>query len=56
MYKDGSGQKKFDISQAEISIPWLNEALVLFANGLQCCQQLKDKVLVFTQYKDMQVK
>ncbi|XP_046912071.1 uncharacterized protein LOC124493062 [Dermatophagoides farinae] len=31
MYKDGSGQKKFDISQAEISIPWLNEALVSMA-------------------------
>jgi len=55
MYKDGSGQKKFDISQAEISVPWLSEALVLFTIGLQYCQQLKDKVLVFTQYKDMQV-
>lgn len=40
--------------QAEISIPWLSEALVLYTLGLQACQQLKDKVLVFTQYKDMQ--
>lgn len=37
-----------------MSIPWLSEALVLYTLGLQACQQLKDKVLVFTQYKDMQ--
>lgn len=40
--------------QAETSIPWLSEVLVLFTVSLQFCQQLKDKVLVFTQYKDMQ--
>ncbi|KAI7693025.1 hypothetical protein SSS_03250 [Sarcoptes scabiei] len=56
MYKDSGGQKKFDIAQAEISIPWLNEALVLFTIALQYCQQLKDKVLIFIQYKDMQIK
>jgi hypothetical protein len=36
-------------------VPWLSEALVLFTVGLQFCQQLKDKVSVFTQYKDMQM-
>lgn len=39
--------------QADTSVPWLSEALVLFTVGLQFCQQLKDKVSVFTQYKDM---
>ncbi|CAG2117901.1 unnamed protein product, partial [Medioppia subpectinata] len=54
MLKDShSGQLKFDIYQAETSVPWLSEALVLFTVGLQFCQQLKDKVSVFTQYKDM---
>jgi hypothetical protein len=55
MHKDHSGQLKFDIFQAETSVPWLSEALVLFTVGLQFCQQLKDKVSVFTQYKDMQM-
>lgn len=35
---------KFDSSQAECSVPWLNEVLVLFTVALQLCQQLKDKV------------
>ncbi|KAI1291783.1 Protein rogdi [Halotydeus destructor] len=54
MQKDQQGQTKFDIYQAETSIPWLSEVLVLFTVALQCCQQLKDKVSVFTQYRDMQ--
>jgi hypothetical protein len=53
MQKDQHGQVKFDIYQAENSVPWLSEVLVLFTVGLQFCQQLKDKVSVFTQYKDM---
>lgn len=55
MYKDSHGAKKFDITQAETSVPWLSEALVLYTIALQYCQQLKDKVLVFTQYNDMQI-
>jgi hypothetical protein len=38
------GSMKFDSHQAEASIPWLNEVLVLFTVALQLCQQLKDKV------------
>lgn len=39
------GTMKFDSHQAECSIPWLNEVLVLFTVALQLCQQLKDKVI-----------
>jgi len=53
MQKDTQGQVKFDIYQAETSIPWLSEALVLFTVCLQFCQQLKDKLAVFTQYEEM---
>ena len=35
---------KSDAYQAECTIPWLNEVLVLFTVALQLCQQLKDKV------------
>lgn len=38
------GTMKFDSCQAECSVPWLNEVLVLFTVALQLCQQLKDKV------------
>ncbi|XP_023243154.1 protein rogdi-like [Centruroides sculpturatus] len=51
--KDSQGQTKFDVLQAESFVPWLNEALILFSVGLQLCQQLKDKVSVFSQYKEM---
>lgn len=44
----------FSYLKAETSVPWLSEVLVLFTVALQFCQQLKDKVSVFTQYKDMQ--
>lgn len=37
---------KFDSCQAECSVPWLNEVLVLFTVALQLCQQLKDKVSI----------
>ncbi|KAG4073644.1 hypothetical protein HA402_000868 [Bradysia odoriphaga] len=49
------GTMKFDSSQAECSVPWLNEVLVLFTVALQLCQQLKDKISVFSQYKDFTV-
>uniref|UniRef100_A0A182PK11 Protein rogdi n=1 Tax=Anopheles epiroticus TaxID=199890 RepID=A0A182PK11_9DIPT len=41
------GTMKFDSCQAECSVPWLNEVLVLFTVALQLCQQLKDKVGVW---------
>lgn len=44
-----------DPTPAECSVPWLNEVLVLFTVGLQLCQQLKDKICVFSQYKDFTV-
>uniref|UniRef100_A0A336MQA1 CSON004994 protein n=1 Tax=Culicoides sonorensis TaxID=179676 RepID=A0A336MQA1_CULSO len=49
------GTMKFEKWQAECSVPWLNEVLVLFTVALQLCQQLKDKVAVFSQYKDFNV-
>lgn len=48
-----SSTSKFDIFQCETSIPWLSESLVLFTIALQVCQQLKDKLTIFTQYKEM---
>lgn len=38
------GTMKFDSCQAETSVPWLNDVVVLFTIALQLCQQLKDKV------------
>lgn len=49
------GTTKFDVFQSECSVPWLNEAIVLFSMALQQCQQLKDKIGVFTDYKDMHI-
>lgn len=49
------GPLKFDVFQAESSVPWLSEAIVLFTVSLQLCQQLKDKVAVFSQYKEMNI-
>lgn len=41
--------------QAEASVPWLSEVLALFTIALQLCQQLKDKVGVFYQYRDFRL-
>lgn len=49
------GTVTFEMVQAENSVPWLNEVLVLFTVALQLCQQLKDKINVFAQYKDFTV-
>ena len=51
--KDSHGNVRSEIQQAESSIPWLSEVLVLFTVALQFCQQLKDKLLVFSQYSDL---
>jgi len=50
-----NGVVKFDSNHAECSVPWLNEVLVLFTVALQLCQQIKDKICVFSQYKDFTV-
>ncbi|XP_013115166.1 protein rogdi isoform X2 [Stomoxys calcitrans] len=49
------GTMRFDSCQAEASINWLNEVLFLLSAGLQLCQQLKDKISVFSLYKDFKV-
>lgn len=41
---NNQGTMKFESNQAECSVPWLNEVLVLFTVALTLCQQLKDKV------------
>lgn len=51
--KDSQNNIRFESMSAETSIPWLSQALVLFTICLQCCQQLKDKLQVFIQYKEM---
>lgn len=51
--KDAANNTKYESIQAETSIPWLSQALVLFTVCLQFCQQLKDKLAVFIQYRDM---
>lgn len=38
---------KMEATQAECSVGWLNEVLVLFTVGLTLCQQLKDKINAF---------
>lgn len=49
------GNMKFESCQAECSVPWLNEVLVLLTIALQICQQLKDKIAAFSQYKDLTI-
>ncbi|XP_054273987.1 protein rogdi [Macrosteles quadrilineatus] len=49
------GTMKFDCHSTDASVPWLNEVLVLFTVALQLCQQLKDKICVFAQYKDFTI-
>lgn len=53
MSKDVANNTKYESIQAETSVPWLSQALVLFTVCLQFCQQLKDKLSVFIQYRDM---
>lgn len=42
--ENAHGSVKYETQQAECSVPWLNEALVLLTIALQLCQRLKDKV------------
>jgi len=51
--KDSQNNVRYESLSAETSIPWLSEALVLFTLCLQFCQQLKDKLGVFIQYREM---
>ncbi|XP_042294239.1 protein rogdi homolog isoform X2 [Sceloporus undulatus] len=38
------------VHKVECVVPWLNDALVFFTVSLQLCQQLKDKINVFSGY------
>ncbi|OCT61802.1 protein rogdi homolog [Xenopus laevis] len=45
--------QRFEVShvhKVECLVPWLNDALVFFTVSLQLCQQLKDKISVFSSY------
>jgi len=44
LLSQAAGHVKFDTFQAECSVPWLNDVIVLYSDALQLCQQLKDKV------------
>uniref|UniRef100_A0A2R8MR41 Protein rogdi homolog n=1 Tax=Callithrix jacchus TaxID=9483 RepID=A0A2R8MR41_CALJA len=47
------GSQRLEVShvhKVECVVPWLNDALVYFTVSLQLCQQLKDKVSVFSSY------
>ncbi|XP_034878089.1 protein rogdi homolog isoform X3 [Mirounga leonina] len=47
------GSQRLEVShvhKVECVIPWLNDALVFFTVSLQLCQQLKDKISVFSSY------
>ncbi|XP_076042551.1 rogdi atypical leucine zipper isoform X2 [Oratosquilla oratoria] len=46
------GNMKFESVQAECSVPWLSPVLVGFTTALHMAHQLRDKVAVFSQYKD----
>ncbi|XP_054848219.1 protein rogdi homolog isoform X2 [Eublepharis macularius] len=47
------GNQRYEVShvhKVECVVPWLNDALVFFTVSLQLCQQLKDKIAVFSGY------
>ncbi|XP_053550757.1 protein rogdi homolog [Bombina bombina] len=47
------GNHRYEVShvhKVECVVPWLNDALVFFTVSLQLCQQLKDKISVFSSY------
>ncbi|MBN3318083.1 ROGDI protein, partial [Atractosteus spatula] len=47
------GNMRFEVShvhKVECVVPWLNDTLVFFTISLQLCQQLKDKISVFSSY------
>nr|CAG4652042.1 EOG090X0AKT [Triops cancriformis] len=45
---------KFDTLQCEAHVSWLNDVLVLLTIALHKVQQIKDKVMVFDQYPELQ--
>lgn len=49
--ENAHGSVKYETQQAECSVPWLNDALVLLTIALQLCQRLKDKVRCSLQKK-----
>ncbi|CAL4061801.1 unnamed protein product, partial [Meganyctiphanes norvegica] len=49
---NAAGTMKFESVQAECSVPWLSPVLVCFTTALHLAHQLRDKISVFSQYKD----
>lgn len=49
------GTMRIDSCQADCAVPWLSDVLFMLTAALHMCQQLKDKLCVFSQYKDFTV-
>lgn len=49
------GTMRFDSCQAETTVQWLNDVMPMLCAGHKLCQQLKDKISVFSVYKDFTV-
>ncbi|XP_050666624.1 protein rogdi isoform X1 [Leptidea sinapis] len=49
------GTMRIDSCQADCAVPWLSDVLFMMTAALHMCQQLKDKLCVFSQYKDFTV-
>ncbi|CAG0924814.1 unnamed protein product, partial [Notodromas monacha] len=44
------------MAQADTSLVWLSQVLMLITTGLQVCQQVKDKVQAFSQDIDFNLR
>jgi len=49
------GVARFDRYQADCTIPWINDVLLLLTVALQTGQQLKDKLDILSQYKEIDI-
>jgi len=45
------GVSRFDRYEAHCVVPWVNEVLLLLTVSMQTAQQLRDKIDIFSQYK-----
>ncbi|CAG0923009.1 unnamed protein product [Notodromas monacha] len=50
------GHTRFEMVQADTSLVWLSQVLMLITTGLQVCQQVKDKVQAFSQDIDFNLR
>nr|XP_053641421.1 protein rogdi-like [Cherax quadricarinatus] len=49
---NSAGTMKFESVQADCAVPWLSPVLVCFTTALHLTHQLRDKISVFSQFKD----